>query len=246
MSIRQTATIVLTALLMLLLAACGASEAAPAPVEEATPQTVAEPDVSDTAQTFTIGAEADVTETFVIVPEESQAAYVVDEEFLADALGKLGIAAGSVVVVGTTPGVSGELQLNFGRPELVQAGTFTVDLTRLATDQERRDSWLRNNALQTARFPQAQFTATGASGLPATYTEGQEVNFQLTGDLTIRDMTNRVTFDVTAVLSGDTLRGKAILPLQMTDFGIDPPNFVNTLTVANSLRIEVDITAKKS
>jgi len=77
--------------------------------------------------------------------------------------------------------------VNFGAPELVQAATFTVDLT-------------------------------------------------------IREVTNRVTFDVTAVLYGDTLRGKAILLLQMIDFGIEPPNFVNTLTVANSFRIEVDIT----
>jgi polyisoprenoid-binding protein YceI len=242
MKSRQMGMVVLTAVLILLLTACGASETALAPVEPAAPQT----DAAGPARTFTLGAEADLPETFVVVPAESQASYVVDEEFLVDALNKLGIAAGSVVVVGASPGVSGELQVNFGAPELVQAATFTVDLTRLATDQERRDTWLRNNALQTARFPQAQFTATGASGLPATYTEGQEVNFQLAGDLTIRDATNRVTFDVTAVLSGDTLRGKATLPLQMTDFGIDPPNFVNTLTVANSFRIEVDITARKS
>lgn len=225
----------------LVMAAC--SSAANSPATSSAPPAVPETAPQGSVKTYTIGAEADETRTFVVT-DASQASYIVDEEFFADALAKLGINAGRVVVVGTTPGVTGELRLNFGKPELLEGAEFTVDMTGLRTDQNRRDTWLRDNAIETVRFPQATFVATAVSGLPATYTEGEEISFKLTGDLTVRNVTNQVTFDVVAALAGNTLRGTATLPLQMTDFGIQPPDFVNTLTVANSFSIEVKIVAQ--
>lgn len=221
---------------ILFLAACGGTAVspptpAPAPAQ-AEPAAPAVPD-SPTTQTFTV------------VTTESQASYIVDEEFLVDALSKLGINAGQVVVVGTTPGVSGEIKLDFEQADWVQAAQFTVDMTGLRTDQDRRDTWLRDNAIQTDRFPQATFVKTAVSGLPASVSEGEEVTFEMTGDLTVRDVTRPVTFVVTAVLSGDTIQGTATTRLNLTDLGIEPPNFVRTLTVADPFTIEVSLTARK-
>lgn len=221
---------------ILFLAACGGTAVspptpAPAPAQ-AEPAAPAAPD-SPTTQTFTV------------VTAESQASYIVDEEFLVDALSKLGINAGQVVVVGTTPGVSGEIKLDFEQDDWVQAAQFTVDMTGLRTDQDRRDTWLRDNAIQTDRFPQATFVKTAVSGLPASVSEGEEVTFEMTGDLTVRDVTRPVTFVVTAVLSGDTIQGTATTRLNLTDLGIEPPNFVRTLTVADPFTIEVSLTARK-
>ncbi len=227
--------------LTLFLVACGGGNQQAAP-GSAAPTTAVQ--TNSNGRTFTIGAEADQTQTF-IVTSDSRASYVVDEEFFADALTKLGINAGKQVIVGTTPGVTGEIQLNFGKEALLERAQFTVDMTGLRTDQDRRDSWLRDNALQTARFPQATFVATAVSGLPATYTEGEEVSFQLSGDLTIRNVTLPVTFDVTASLSGNTLRGTAVLPLTMSSFGITPPDFANTLTVADAFSIRVELVAQQ-
>ena len=70
------------------------------------------------------------------------------------------------------------------------------------------------------------------------------MSFQLVGDLTIREITQPAIFDVTASLSGDTLNGVATTRLKMSDFGIDPPNFANTLTVADEFGIEMQIVAK--
>lgn len=235
-------------LLSLWLVACGGGESETA-VEEAAP-VVNEP--APTAETVTEAAapesetaDTGSAQTFVVVTEESQASFIVDETFLADALSKLGIEAGEQEIVGTTQGVTGELVLNFDGPELVQGATFTVDMTGLQTDQNRRDDWLKENAIQTDRFPQSTFVATGVTGLPAEIVEGEEIAFQLNGDLTVVDVTNPVTFDVTAVLEGDTIRGTAVLPLKMTDFGITPPDFANTLTVEDSFRIEVTLVAQQ-
>ncbi len=226
---------IVSILFSLVLAACGGTAVAPDPTAQPEPVQEAAP-----AETTTDG-----TRTFVVDPTASQASYIVNEEFFADALSKLGIEAGKRVVVGTTSGVTGEIQLNFANPEPVEAAQFAVDMTGLATDQDRRDEWLGDNAIESNLFPQTTFTATSASGLSGDVTEGTEVSFQLTGDLTVRDVTNSVTFDVTAVLTNDTIQGTATLPLKLTDFGITPPDFANTLTVADAFTIEVELTARE-
>ena len=74
--------------------------------------------------------------------------------------------------------------------------------------------------------------------------KGDEVQFKMSGDLTIREITQAVTFDVTATLSGDTITGVATVPLLMSDFGIEPPSFANTLTVKDAFTVQVDFVAR--
>ena len=110
---------------------------------------------------------ADGPRTFTIVPAESSAAYLVDEEFFEDALSKLGIGAGEVDVVGVTPNVNGQIQFDLGSGSLGET-VITADLSALSTDQNQRDRWLQENGggPQFSRFPQAIFVAESASELP--------------------------------------------------------------------------------
>jgi polyisoprenoid-binding protein YceI len=219
-------------LLVLVLAACGGPAATPTPAPTATP---APADVPISGQ-----------RTFVIVPTESTASYVVNEEFFAGALAKLGIEAGKRVVTGSTQEIEGQLQLNLD--DLAGAlgdNTFSVKMNTLTTDQPDRDQWIRENGPRFNDFPQATFKATSIEGAPAAYNAGEEVNFKLSGDLTVHDVTIPVTFDVTAKLTGDTLTGTAVAPAKISDFGIEPPSFANTLTVADDFQIQVQFTARE-
>ena len=67
--------------------------------------------------------------------------------------------------------------------------------------------------------------------------------FNSVGDLTVRDVTVPITFDVTATLDGDTITGVAIADTLLSDFGINPPNFANTLTVQDAFQIQMELTA---
>lgn len=216
-----------------LLTACGSN---PAPAATPTSAPAAQPQ-----QPVAEGARR-----FVVVPAESRAAYIVSEEFFAGALAKLGIEAGLKEVTGSTNEVAGELQLKLDDPQnALVSGEFTVNLPTLKTDQDRRDGWIRDNALQSNKFPIAKFVATSITNAPASYTDGAEVTFQLLGDLTVRDITQPVTFDVTATLTGDTIKGVATTAMKISSFGFDPPNFANTLTVADDFTIRVELTAKE-
>ena len=184
--------------------------------------------------------------TYTIVPSASNAAYLVDEEFFSGALAKLGIEAGLADVVGRTQEFGGQFSINFDNLSTLEGtNQFTVKLNTLTTDQSRRDNWIRANGPQFNNYPLAKFTATGLEGSPENYTEGEEVQFKLLGDLTIREITQPVTFDVTAKVEGDTVTGVATADLKMTDFGIEPPNFVNTLSVANEFQVRVEFTAQE-
>ena len=238
---------------LLVLAACGGA-AQPAttsrpeeePIATATP--IEEPTVSSAPAAETEAGDSEVNglNTYVIVPEESTASYLVDEEFFQGALAKLGIQAGLVDVVGSTQEIEGQLQLdldNLASP--LGANRFEANLASLTTDQSRRDNWIRENGPEFNTYPLAEFTATGIEGAPDNYSEGEEVQFKLVGDLTIREITQPVTFDVTASLEDDTITGVATAQLLLSDYGIDPPNFANTLAVEDEFEVKVEFTARE-
>ena len=184
--------------------------------------------------------------TFVIVPDASSASYLVDEEFFEDALSKLGINAGLADVVGTTQNVAGQIAIDLSSGALGQT-TITADLGALSTDQSQRDRWLRENGggPQFGSAPPATFVATSVEGLPAAINEGEEVSFTLNGDLTVKDVTQPVSFAVTAVLNGDTITGIAETRLLMSSFGITPPDFARTLRVADEFGLRVQLRAQE-
>lgn len=221
--------------------------AEPAAPEEVTSQKAEESDEPSATEGEKSSAAASGMRTFVIVPEESTAAYQVDEEFFQGAVDRLGVVLGLVDTVGSTQEIEGQLQLNLD--DLAGAlgdNQFTVNIESLSSDQSRRDQRIREVDLESSKYPLATFSATAIEGAPDSYTDGEETTFQLVGDITIRQITQPVTFDVTASLSGDTISGVATAPLTMTDFGFSPPNFANMFTVEDDFTVEVVFTARES
>jgi polyisoprenoid-binding protein YceI len=184
--------------------------------------------------------------TYVIVPEQSSASYGVNEEFFGLAMPKYGVAAGHSDTVGKTSNIEGQFELNWDDLSApLGNNTFTVDLTTLKSNQNLRDNWIRENGPTFNQHPTATFVADTLTDAPTTYTPGEEVNFKMVGQLTIREITKPATFDVTAKLENGTITGTATTALKMTDFGITPPDFANTLTVQDDFVVNVEFTAQE-
>ncbi|MBC7827103.1 MAG: YceI family protein [Chitinophagaceae bacterium] len=82
--------------------------------------------------------------------------------------------------------------------------TFTVDVASVNTDNENRDKHLKSDDFFNAeKFPQMKFQSTSFKPLGGN-------KYQLDGNLTIRDITKPVSFEVTYGGSIDTQRGKKI------------------------------------
>ena len=177
--------------------------------------------------------------TFQIVPAQTTASYSVYENLIFQ-------NKPNNDAIGTTHSVKGSFGVQTGASPVVNAMTITVDLSTLQTDSQMRDNYVRRNALQTDTYPTATFVSVSTQGMPTNYTDGQNVHFQLTGNLTMHGKTNKAVFDVQGKLSGTTITGTATSTIYMTDYGITPPNLANIAISQNKVLVTLTFTAKES
>lgn len=88
---------------------------------------------------------------------------------------------------GTTT-VSGVIRLVGTVLAAGNSSTFAAQMTSLTSDQDRRDRPVQN-ALDTLRYPTANFVAESLTGLPATIPEGEQFDAKLSGKFTLHGVT---------------------------------------------------------
>jgi polyisoprenoid-binding protein YceI len=162
--------------------------------------------------------------TLQIVPGDSTVSYEVGETFFNEN-NRFNLAKG------ITPQVSGTIQVDMQNPQNSSIGPITIDISQFTSDSGRRDNMIRRNFLESSRYPTATFTPTSLDGLPSSYNPSQPLTFKVTGDLTVRQVTIPVTFDVTATLDQGALQGTATTTIKLSDFGI-------VVEIANMLKTE--------
>lgn len=183
-------------------------------------------------------APEDGIQVFTIFPGESTVTYEVGEIFLNQ-----GNAFN--MAVGITPAVNGEIFVDRENPQNSSIGPVTVDISQFTSDSERRDNAIRERFLESAQFPNAVFNPTGIQGLPGSYQEGEPISFQVTGDLTVRDVTRPVTFDVNLVGEGNTITGEATTLFLMSDFGFGPISIAGILNTEDEVNIIFTFVARQ-
>ncbi|HSO26848.1 MAG TPA: YceI family protein [Anaerolineales bacterium] len=174
---------------------------------------------------------------YVIVPGETTVSYAVGETFF-NQNNRFNTA------IGSTSQVQGEITVDPNNPQNATLGVFTIDISQFQSDSSRRDDALRSRFLESAQFPNATFTPTAIEGLPSSYSPGEPLTFQVTGDLTVREVTRPVTFDVTAQLENDTLTGVATTTLLMSDFGVGPIEIAGILGTEDEVQLTLDFVAR--
>ena len=103
------------------------------------------------------------------------------------------------------------------------------DIRAVVLNGSRANPNIRKDWLQSATFPLATFVPTRIEGLPDTHAPGQALTFTITGDMTVRDVTAPVTWQVTARLNGEMLKGEAKTVIKMSLFGFEAPSVLNVL-----------------
>ena len=131
----------------------------------------------------------------------------------------LGGGIGDFTAVGRTPDVTGSIELT---DTALVAVTVEVTMSTLRTDNGSRDGQVRR-ALNTNEFPVATFTLTEPLDLPAGIAEGEALSGSARGDLTIKGVTNRATFDLQAQLVGDTIVAVGSSEVVFSDYGVTAP-----------------------
>jgi polyisoprenoid-binding protein YceI len=174
---------------------------------------------------------------FALVPDKSQVLYKVREQ-----LARLNLPSDAV---GQTSSISGSVFIQPDGSVDSAKSKFTVDLATLQTDQAMRDNYVRRNVLQTDQYPQATFVPTQISGLPEPLPQSGNVTFQVTGDLTIRDVTKPVTWDVTGSIQNGEATGTATTHFTFEDFNLTQPRVPVVLSVDDTINLEADVVLKQ-
>jgi polyisoprenoid-binding protein YceI len=174
---------------------------------------------------------------FQISQDGSQVSFMIHEELRGEPKDE----------VGTTNQVAGEIVLNTNDLSAAQVGVIQVNARTMVTDDDRRNQAIRNRILNTDDFEFITFTPTQISGLEGTATLGQEFTFQIAGDLTIRDITKPVVFDVTAQLVPENkLTGSAETKIQRSDFNLVIPSVPFVANVGEEIALKIKFVANLS
>jgi polyisoprenoid-binding protein YceI len=187
-----------------------------------------------TAQSTT-GAVSGETQ-YVIVADKSEARYRVRERLASldapsDAIGKTQQISGSIFVK-----PDGSIDSANSK--------FTVDLSTLQSDRSQRDNFLRRAVLQTDQFKDAVFVPTQVTGLPSPLPQSGPVSFKVAGNLTVRDVTKPVTWDVTGTMQNGVASGTATTSFTFEDFNLTQPKFAFILSIVDHIALEVDLTVQ--
>ena len=160
------------------------------------------------------------------VAGQSEARFLIDEVLRGE----------PKTVVGRTDQIDGSIAVQF-EPGRVEIGEFEINLRTIATDDEMRDRTIRGMILETNRdeFEFSTFVPTAVSGVPQTLTAGSSVDLIVTGDLTVRDVTRSVDFEMTLrVLSERRLEGFATTRFTWDEFEITIP-YVGGDSIVNAV-----------
>jgi polyisoprenoid-binding protein YceI len=168
---------------------------------------------------------------FVTAPEGNSARYRVREQLVGfdlpnDAVGLTGGVTGSLII-----GADGKVSPN---------SKFIVDVKPLKSDSDRRDGFVQNRLLETAKYPTVDLavTAVGIDKYPLPASGA--LNFLMHGNLTVRGVTRPTVWRVNAQIAGGTVTGSAVTAFTFAEFGITKPRVPIVLSVADTIKLEYD------
>jgi polyisoprenoid-binding protein YceI len=220
-----------------------ASEAAPTdavqPAETSEPSSAAEAKATEmpTAEVADSNSGSDANASaviFEIVQAESEARFIINEV----------LNGAPKTVVGVTDQVAGEIAIYPNNPAQTKIGTILVNARTLSTDNEFRNRAIKNQILRTDDYEFVTFTPTKVTELPERVAVGESFSFQIIGELTVRDVTNPVTFDATVTPTSETqLAGSASATILYADFGLKIPEARSVASVEDKVKLEIEFVA---
>lgn len=230
---QRTLTVLTFVVLALSIVACATSPTpTPQPTAAPTKATAPTPVPPTAAPTQAASASGD-TVKLVMVPGKNEARYRVREQLANVSLPN--------DAVGATKEITGTIVGKLDGTIVSAQSKFRVDMRTLKSDRDQRDNFLRRNVLETDKYPFAEFVPIEAPGLPLKLPADGKVEFKLVGDLTIRDVTKRVTWDAQGTVTGDEASGTAATRFNFAYFNLTRPSVPVVLSIEDNIILEIDV-----
>jgi polyisoprenoid-binding protein YceI len=175
--------------------------------------TVADPTVTTAGTEVAAGTGEPITDATGTwnVSNESTLGYRVSEVLGGidtEGAGRTNDVAGTLVIDGT----------------VATSAEFTVQMASITSDDDRRDGQFNGRIMSTDEFPTATFVLTQPIDFGSVPAEGVPITASATGDLTLRGVTNSVTFDLTAQVENGRIGVLGTIPILFSDYEIPDPS----------------------
>jgi polyisoprenoid-binding protein YceI len=147
--------------------------------------------------------------------------------------------------VGETKNVTGVISVDDKGKLISSESKFTVDVSNLVSDKDRRDGFVRRRVLETEQYPTVTLVPTEIRGISMPLPTSGSRTFDIVGNLTVRGVTRPTTWKVTADFSPAGLSGKAATAFTFKDFSIEQPRVPVVLSVDETIKLELDFSMVK-
>ncbi|MEM9513545.1 MAG: YceI family protein [Actinomycetota bacterium] len=141
------------------------------------------------------------------------------------------LAGVNTTAVGRSNEIDGQLTID-GTTAQIEA---IVQVENITSDDSRRDGQFSGRIMDAANFPTASFVTTQPIDLGTVPADGEQVVVPVAGTLTLKGVSQSVTFEVTAQRTGDRIGVLGAIPVAFADYGIDNPSFGAVRTDDNGL-----------
>ena len=145
--------------------------------------------------------------------------------------------------VGRSTAVTGTMQVAGDQVESVR---IEADLTRLTSDESRRDNAIRQRGLESDQFPTAVLELAEPIKLDSTPEQGKEVRGTGTGRLTVHGVTREVQLSVTGRWTGSSIQVAGQLPVRMSDYQIQAPRFGPVVSIEDDLAVDFNLVFERA
>ncbi len=167
---------------------------------------------------------------------EGQASFAVDE-ILNNA---------PFTAVGTTDEVAGDIIIDWSNPANSQLGTIVINARTLETDNPFRDRAIRNSVLESSQdqYEFITFAPTELRGLPESVAVGDTVEFEVVGELTIREITLSTVWAASVTLtSQDLVSASASTEVLRSDYDLQIPSVPRVAGVDDDVLLTIEFSA---
>ena len=186
----------------------------------------------DAAAVSAVNAQSTAALRYVTAPTGNAARYRIREQLVGLDLPN--------DAIGETKAVSGAIAADAKGNVIPSESKFTIDVSSLVSDKQRRDGFVRGRVLETSQYPTVTLVPTALRGLSMPLPKSGSKTFDIIGDLTVRGKTKPTVWKVTAQFQPTGVTGSAQTAFTFDDFEIQQPRVPVVLSVADTIKLELD------
>jgi polyisoprenoid-binding protein YceI len=148
--------------------------------------------------------------------------------------------------VGRTGAITGQATMtDRGGAYSAENANFTVDVSQLKSDQDKRDNKIRSIGLETDKYPQATFAAPGPVGIPDEAVKGSAATVDAEGSLMLHGQTKKVKIPLQIQRNGAQIKIVGTYQFAWSDFGMSAPNLAPFVSVTGNPTLEFSLLMSK-